>query len=699
MGQKGFTKMEKLFRRIVKLKKFNIIIFLLLTAVCALIRPLISVNYDMNDYLPSDSESTIAIDIMGEEFSGAIPNARIIISGVSIAEALDYKEKLKNIEGVTDVTWLDDAVNIMEPLETQDIKTVENYYKENNALFSVAIEKEYRQEAVSEIRQLIGDENAMTGSAVFTAAATENTVSEIMKVSIAAVLFVLLMLLLTTESYIEPLFVLVSIGISILINMGSNIIFGEVSFVTNAAGSILQLAVSLDYAVFLIHRFNEYHKKISDPEEAMVKALNKSLSSILSSGLTTVIGFLALCLMRFQIGPDLGLALAKGIAISLITVFVLLPSIIVVFYKLLDKTNHRPFLPSYKKFGNVICKAMIPLVLVVLIIVVPSYLASVNNEYYYGASHIFNEQTQVGSDTIKIEEMFGQKDTYVVLVPKGDFATERLLADELKRLPQVTGIIAYVEQAGAEIPMEYLDTEILSKLVSENYSRMVLSIDAEFEGDNTFALVEEIRNIANSFYPNSYYLAGEAVSTYDLMNTVTADMVSVNFIAIGAVFLVLVFAFKSISLPFILVLCIETAVWINLAIPYFCDNPVFYIAYLIISSVQLGATVDYAILFTDRYNEFRQSMGRKNAVRETVSAVTASIITSGMTLTVVGLLLGAFSTHGLLSQLGYFVGIGAICSLILVMFILPGLLYVADPLIQKTTKGLKFHNKKGDIEL
>lgn len=316
----------------------------------------------------------------------------------------------------------------------------------------------------------------------------------------------------------------------------------------------MQLAVSLDYSVFLIHRFEECRGEKQNVKEAMVEALCKSTSSILSSGLTTVIGFLALVLMKFRIGPDLGLALAKGVAISLITVFVFMPALVLTVYKLLDQTRHKKLLPGFHRFGKVVRRIAI------------------------------------------------------------------------HTLPQITSIISYVDLAGAEIPMEYLDEDTLSQLVSENYSRMVLSVKASYEGEETFKLVEKIRSIAESYYPGAYYLAGEGVSTYDLMQTVTADMVKVNIVAIAAVFLVLLMTLKSLSPPIILVLSIESAIWINLAVPYFMGSTVFYIAYLIISSIQLGATVDYAILMTDRYKENRQTLGKKDAVVETISNVTVSIL-------------------------------------------------------------------------
>lgn len=678
--------MRKFYSIVVRKRKTVICFFLILSIISFFMKSMVSVDYDINDYLPDDSPSTIAIDVLGQEFEGGIPNARVMVSDVTIPQALDYKEKLEAIDGVSAVTWLDDSVDIITPLDNLDPKVVETYYKDNTALFTVTIEEDKRIEAVAEIEDLVGEDNAIAGSAVATADATTNTVSEIQTITVIAVLFVLIVLLATTNYWLEPLVILIGLGVAIIINDGTNLMFGEISFVTNAAGSVLQLAVSLDYSVFLIHRFEECRLENSDPQSAMIDALCKSTSSILSSGLTTVIGFLALVLMRFKIGPDLGLALAKGVAISLIVVFVFMPAFILSVYKLLDKSKHKQFLPSFRGFGGFVRKISIPMVCIFLVIFIPSYLASNANNYYFGSSHIFGEGTRLGDDTAAIESVFGKSDTYVLMVPAGDTATEKELSNELHTLPQVSDIISYVDLAGAEVPLEYLDEKTISQLISEDYSRMVISVNADYEGQETFDLVQKIRDIASEYYPDEYYLAGEGVSTYDLMNTVMDDMLKVNMLAIGAVFLVLLVSLHSISLPVILVLSIETAIWLNLSVPYFMDTTIFYIAYLIISSIQLGATVDYAILMTDRYKENRQRFDKKQAVVETISDVTVSILTSGSVLTVVGLLMGYISTNQLLAQLGLFIGRGAIFSLAIVLFVLPGLLYLFDRLIVQPPK-------------
>lgn len=678
--------MRKFFSVVIKLRYIIMAIFIALTAVCAVARQYVAVNYDMNDYLPKDSDSSTALDVMGQEFDGEIPNARVMVQNVSYREALEYKEKLEAVEGVSAVTWLDDSLPLDIPIEILDEDTINSYYKDNNALFSVTISEDYINSAVPKIREVIGDDNAMTGNAVSTAVATESTVSEISLIAGIAVVIVFLILILSTNSWAEPIVVMLGLGVAILINAGSNIIFREISFVTNSAGNILQLAVSLDYSVFLIHRFSECKREISDSKEAMIEALCSSASSILSSGLTTVIGFLALCLMRFRIGPDLGLALAKGIAISLLTVFLFMPGVILLTFPLIEKTVHKPLLPSFLKFGKFVRKVTLPLVVLFVVLIVPSYIASINNDYYYGSSHIFSTGTQYGDDTAKIEEIFGESDNYVLMVPKGDETSERNLTLDLKEIDEVSSVTSLTNILGPLVSTDIYSEEVVNKLESENYRRMVLTVSVPYEGEKTNALIDMIKETAEKYYPDEYYLAGAGVSTYDLQETVTADMNKVNLVAIGAVFVVLLFTMRSVVLSAVLVLTIETAVWINLSFPFITGNPLFYIAYLIISSIQLGATVDYAILLTERYKENRQIYDKKESIVRTISNVTASILTSATALTIVGFLLGKISTHGLLSQLGYLLGRGTLCSLVCVLFVLPGLLYLTDRTFIKKKK-------------
>lgn len=680
--------MRNFYTKVVDYRKIILIVFLLMAACSAVLKPFVGVNYDIKSYLPEDTASTVALKEMESSFDGGVPNAKIMLKDVTVSEALSYKEKLSNVSGVESVSWLDDStLDIAMPISMIDKDTLDTYYRVDNehsktgdALMTLTIGSEKNLEACTEIREIIGEDNCFAGDAAVTAAATESTVSEIAKVIVIAVLFVIFVLILTTNSWMEPVIIMIGLGVAIIINMGTNIIFGEISFVTNASGSILQLAVSLDYSVFLLHRYEECRKAMpgDSPRDVMIEALCRSTGSVLSSGVTTVIGFLALCFMRFGIGPDMGLALAKGVAISLITVFVFVPALTLMLDRYLERFMHKRFMPDFKGIAGLIRKAIIPMAVLFTILIVPSFILSNHNEYYYGASHIMGPDTKIGSDAAEIEKVFGESDMYALLVPKGDHASEKKIVDLLEEQSEVKSVTSLVGMLGNSVPEDIVPSFIRKQLSSDKYSRIVISAGVPSEGEEAFALVEKVRVIAEEYYGDEYHLAGGGVSTYDLRDTVTSDLMKINLIAIAAVLIVLIIMFRKLLLPVILVVCIETAIWINLAVPAVSGSIVFYIAYLMISTIQLGATVDYAILMTERYRESRLSMNRSDSVKETVRIVLPSVLTSGSALVVVGFLMGVMSSHGIIAQLGIFIGRGALCSLIVVLFVLPGFLYLFD---------------------
>lgn len=671
---------RKFFLRITKHRIPIIVVFIFVAVACGIMKPMVGVNYDMKDYLPEDSPSTRALDIMGNEYEGGVPNCRLMLEDITVPQAIEYKERIEKVDGVSAVMWLDDYINPYIPREMMDGELAEEYYRDGNALLQITVDKEKILSAVAEIESIAGNKGALTGDAVSTAVATESTVKEIKQITIMAILLVLIILVLATESWAEPFIILITIGVAVVINAGSNLIFGEISFVTNAAGSVLQLAVSLDYAVFMIHRYRSVSKDFDTPAEAMVEALCKGTSSILSSGLTTIIGFMALVLMRFLIGPDLGWALAKGVAISLVSVFVFMPAVYLQMSKLIEKTEHRRLMPDFAGMGKVVRNIMIPCMVVFVIVVVPAFMASGSNSYYYGSAEIFGSDTKLGQDTDRIEKAFGERDTYALMVPKGSPDKEKALSAAIQNFSGVSGVMSYVDTVGAEVPVSYLDEDKAALFNSEHYTRLVISADMGNEGAEAFGLVEDITEAADEYYPGEYHLAGIGVSNYDLMKTITEDMLKVNLIAIAAVYLIMMVMMRSFLLPLILVMSIEGAIWINTAIPFVTGTPIFYIAYLIISTVQLGATVDYAILFTDRYRDYRAGLDRKESISQTIRSTVPSILVSGTALTIVGTLIGTVSSHGVLQQLGVFIGRGAVCSMLVVFFVLPGFLYLFDRL-------------------
>lgn len=678
-----------------------IIVFMILTVICTCLSTLVGVNYNFADYLPEDAPSTNALNVMEEEYSQPIPNMRVVIYDVSIPDALEYKEKIKKAEGVKAVTWLDDSIDIYQPLELADQDTVETWYQNSDALFSVTVSSDdiEKKAAVDAIREIIGDDNAMSGTAVTDVLSPVHTSQEIQKIMLIALPIVFIILLLTTTSWFEPVLFMITIGVAIMLNRGTNLIFGEISFVTNAAGSVLQLAVSMDYSIFLLHRFAENRQEGGNVQDAMMKAVKQSMGSVLSSGLTTVTGFAALILMRFRIGPDMGYVMAKAIVFSLICVLCFLPALAISTYKLIDKTRHRAFWPDFHKFAKVVMKVRIPALLLATLLLIPCYIAQGKNDFLYGSSRVYStNETQMGRDLLAIEDEYGPSNPLVILVPKGDISKEQQLNDALKADPDVTSVISYVNTVGASIPEDFVPEESLSQLYSQHYSRFVVSLDTEEVEDGWADKVDELHIICEKYYGAEALIAGDLASTEDLRDTITVDNTRVNILAILFVFVILVLNFKSISIPVILTLVIELSIWINLSVPYLQSTTLHYIGYLIISSVQLGATIDYAILLTGRYMDERKTKKRKDAAIESIRVCVLSLFTSAIILTIAGSVLGAISTNLVLSQLGILVGRGAVISFILVLFVLPALLMIFDRLIEKTTAKTSFYKEESRHE-
>lgn len=688
--------MDRYTTFILKHRKMIITIFVLLAVICTGLSLQVGVNYKFADYLPDDAASTKALDTMEEEYTQSIPNLRVLIYDVTIPQALSYKEQLEKVEGIEEVTWLDDAINIYEPLENADADTVDAWYKNSDALYSVTVSEnnEKKKAAVDAIREIIGDDNAMSGTSVTDVLSPVHTTKDIQKIMLIALPIIFLILLLTTNSWFEPVLFMATIGVAIMLNRGTNLIFGEISFVTNAAGSVLQLAVSMDYSIFLLHRFAENRKEGFDVRQAMVNAVKQSTGSILSSGLTTVTGFAALILMRFKIGPDMGWVMAKAIVWSLICVLCLLPALAISTYQFIDKTQHRPFFPSFDKFANVVMKIRIPALLIAVLVAVPCLKAQGENSFLYGSSRVYSTQaTQMGRDLLAMEEEYGASNPLVIMVPKGDTAKEKELNDALLADGDVTSVISYANTVGNVIPDGYVPSDSLEQLYSEHYSRFVVTLNTEEVEEGWSDKIDHLHEICETYYGDEALIAGDLASTEDLKNTITEDNERVNLLAIAFVFVILIFNFQSISLPVILTLLIELSIWINLSVPYFQGTTLHYIGYLIISSVQLGATIDYAILFTSRYLEERKQHGKYTAAKNSVKLCTLSLFTSAIILTIAGFTLGAISTNLVLSQLGSLVGRGAVISFLLVLLVLPALLVLFDPVIEKTTRKTDFYKK------
>lgn len=678
---------------IVKHKKIIVIIFFIAAVLSGIFMLLVSVNFNMVDYLPADSQSTIALGIMSDEFTESLPNARVMLKEVSLQTTLEYKQKILDINGVTDVIWLDDVMNLKEPIEMADQDIVENYYKKDTALLSVSIVEGYEVVATDAIYKLIGKDNAMAGDAVNIASSQKLLASEVAKAVVILVPIILIILIISTGSWIEPLLFLLTIGISVLINLGSNIIFGEISFLTQSISPILQMAVSLDYAIFLLHSFFEYRKQMEDVSVAMQHAMVRAFPAIIASAATTLFGFVALIFMRFGIGSDLGINLVKGILLSFISVMVFLPTLTLCCYKSIDRTMHKPILPEFRTCGKYILKLKIPCLLLIAVLIVPSFLAQQKNDFKYGFGSI-SPESRGGQDQLKINEEFGQSIAIVLLVPKGEPAKEKLLSEELIEFDHVQQVISYATMVGSTIPEDFLGRSVTSQFYSEHYCRIILYTDTAEEGTVAFSLVEQVQSKAAEYYGDKVYSCGQSVNLYDMKHVITDDTNLVNIIAILAIAFVLMLTFTSISIPLLLLFTIEAAIWINLSVPYFYGNSICYMGFLVINTVQLGATVDYAILLTDNYRRNRLVMSKKEAMKSTLGESFHSILISAAILSSAGFCIGYTSSNPIVSNLGILLGRGTVLSMLMVVCVLPQLLLLFDHIVEKTTLHAKYYKER-----
>ncbi len=686
---------QSIFESTTKYRKLILIIFMVVAALSGILMTGVDINYDMTDYLPADTQSTEAITVMEEEFVGDLPNARVLLNNVTLLEALEYKEAILDIPGIRSVEWLDDIfgrdILLSTPLVFFEESITENYFRDQKALLNITIERGLESQAVGKIRDLIKEEDAVAGHAVNTAASQEMAFTEVFNALTILLPVILIILFIATSSWVEPLLYFITIGIAVLINMGTNIFIGEISFITQTVSPILQLAVSLDYAIFLMHTFND-QKETHEPKTAMVNALGIVLPTIAASAATTIVGFSALVFMRFGIGSDLGLNLVKGISLSFLSVIFFLPALTLAGHRLIKKTEHRSFLPKFSKVGRGIVRVRIFFLIIAVLIIIPSYFARSEVDFLYGTGDVA-EGTQAGDDMERINEDFGTTNPLVLMVPKSEPGVEVKFTDELAAIPHISGVVSYVTSVGPEIPRAFAPKEVTDQFYSDTYARIILYLDLPAEGERTFQTVNRILDTAERSFETNY-LAGESASLLDVKEVIEADTRVVNLIAVAGIFLVILVTFKSLTIPLFLVLTIESAIWINLSFPYYTSSPLSYVGYLIISTIQLGATVDYAILLTNNYLSDRKSLPKKEAMIKTLSENIVAILISAGILSFSGFILGVTSTNPIISELGVLLGRGTFLSFAMVVLVLPALFLMFDRVIEKTTLKSDFYRNR-----
>ena len=672
--------MEGISRVVVKRRKLIVLLTLLLTVISAICFFNVKINYNMTDYLPENANSTVALDLMEEEFQEAVPNCNVMMDEVSIMEAVEIKGKLENIDGISNVTWLDDVVDIKQPLEVLDTDTVDDYYKEGSALYSVTIEDGKEQQVTDEIKEVLGEDAKLSGSAVEQADSQRLASSQTISAICVLGPLIILILILATTSWLEPFIYLAAIGAAVMVNLGTELFRGEISYVTLAVAPILQMAVSLDYAVFLSSAFEKNKKKAPNNGIAMVWAMQEASKSILASALTTIFGFFALTLMDFRIGPDMGISLVKGVVLSLVACLTFLPAALLLLNRFTEKTKHRKFIPEFGRIAKTAVKVRVPVFIAVLAISGFCYIAQSKNSFTYGSGDAAGNT----AEAVAIKEKFGENNIMVLLVPKGDVTKEMLLTSEIEALPDVDTVMSYTNQVGAQIPAQYLSNEIRSNFYGENYGRIIIYSDLPSEGDRSFALVENVRSLAEKYYGSDVYSCGQSANLYDMKSTIEADNSLVSIVTLVAIYIILAVTLKSWFLPILLILAIKASIWVNMSIPFFAGKNLIYLGYLVVSTVQMGATIDYAILLTDHYMIKRKQYAQKEAMEKTMAEVIPSVLVSAAILAIAGFALAFVTSNEMVQALGILIGRGALIPLVLVNLCLPAMLFFTDKFLPLT---------------
>ena len=661
-------------------------VFIVMVLISAVMAPFVEVNYDLTEYLPDSVESRQGLNIMEDTF-GYPGTARVMIKDVTLYEAKAYKDRLEKVDGVDRILWLDTSTNVFSGEGFIDYTSIDQYYKDDCAVMDVIFEEgdtsKKTSAAIDDMKEITGEKGCYVGMAVQDKSVAKNVRSEMQMILVIGVFMIFLVLCLTTNSWVEPFLYLTVMGVAVVINKGTNLFLGEISFLTNSVSAVLQLAVSMDYSIFLIHAFTRYKKAGMGQTEALRAAIDEALNSIFASSLTTIVGFIVLVFMRFSIGYDMGIVLAKGIVCSLLTVVLFMPAMIIRLAGWMERTAHRPFLPEFDRLSRGIYRVRYLVLAVVAVLVLPAYTAQGMNSYMYGNDAVgAGEGTEVYADEQEIDRIFGRSNMMMALVPSGDNVREREFSQELSDLPYTKTVMSLSQTLPEGVPESFLPESVTGLLHDESgWSRILIYVRSKGESEAAFRYADEISAIMKEYYPGESYLVGATPSTQDIKATITEDYSRVNTLSLIGVFVVVMFSFKSILIPLIAMIPIEVAIFINMAVPYIAGETMIFMGYIIVSSIQLGATVDYAILTTNNYIACRKTMEKEAAAVETLKRSIPSILTSGSILTIVGYILYHISSIAAIGDMGHLIGRGAILSMLLVCTFMPALLVLGDRIL------------------
>lgn len=680
--------MERLGKFITRHKILITVIFFIVIIPSAIGMLNTGTNYDLLAYMPDDLNSKQGQDILNENF-GVGSVIYLMLYDREPTEADRLKDRIIELDEVDSVLWIDDYSDIYMPEDFIPSEIKENFISGNASLLQIQLGEDAKGEqanrAIENIREIASDKSFLGGQAAMLAEFQNIIDKEVNIYLLIGVAVIFIILSLATTSIIEPFLLLISVGFAIILNMGSNIFLGEISYVTDSVAAIMQLAVCMDYSIFLVHRYHQEKINSIDKNTAMIKAIKGASMPVSGSALTTIAGFSAITIMRMGIGKDLGFVLAKGVVFSLIITLTFLPSLLLIFDRWIEKTPHRIFLPRFNLISGWIIKFKWVFLVIIILAVIPSYFSQDNLDYYYSTGKMLPSEAQSIKDNEKISDEFGAGEIIYVITPETDRIKQKEINNLIKEIEPVKTVSNTAELADPATPEFLIPEEYIEQFKDTEYTYTSIQLETAREDPLTIDAINDIREIVSSNY-EQYYVTGEAVLTNDISEFTDRDLLYVNILSITLVALIIAIAFKSIAIPLLLVFVIEAAIWFNLGISYFSGQPVSFMTPIFIGAIQLGATIDYAILFTSKYVEnLTTGLNRENAVAQTIKDTGQPIFTSAMMLFSATLVITLVTSVKATGEFTLMIGRGALISMAMIFLGLPSILLIFDKFIKWTT--------------
>ncbi len=681
--------MQRFAKAVVKLRVPILILAFLLLIPSGIGYINTKVNYDMLSYLPEEIDTMKGQDILKEEFgTGAF--SMFVVEGMEAKDVSALKAKIEQVDHVKDVIWYDSVMDLSVPMELLPDE-IYNTFNNGDAtmmfiLFDDTTSSDGTMEAVQEIRKIADKDCFLAGMTAVLVDTRDLSNSEAPIYVAIAVVLSCIVLSLTMDSFLIPFLFLASIGIAIVYNLGTNMMLGSISYITKALAAVLQLGVTMDYSIFLWHSYEEEQLTTTDKKKAMENAIVSTISSVVGSSITTVAGFIALCFMSFTLGLDLGIVMAKGVVFGVIACITVLPSLVLVFDKALTKTKHKPLMPDIGGVGKIAVKHYKLFVILFVIVLFPALFGYKNTSVYYNLDKTLPKTLASIQANEELDEKFHMGATHMLML-NADVSEKEVqsMAKEMQKLDGVKWVLGFNTIKSGSIPDALIPDELSSSLMNDNWQILLIGSEYATASDEVNAQCTELANIAKGYDSNSM-LIGEAPCTKDLIEITNTDFNTVSAVSIIIIFVIILFVFRSISLPVILVSVIEVAIFINMGIPYYTGTTIPFIASIVIGTIQLGSTVDYAILMTTRYRRERAAgQDKKTAVEIACQTSAKSIMVSALSFFAATFGVGMYSNIDMISSLCILMARGALISMVMVIFVLPAMLLIFDKIIGKTT--------------